>query len=110
MVLLLDAGERARFILRVDAGGFHRVSAQYYCTNELLASFLASVLHPDAKGAQKRAWAHLKGVAGFTRYLFPDYAAIHLTLVEGMLKHGRIQNAFKKCREDADKTVIGVDG
>ncbi|CAK0819189.1 unnamed protein product, partial [Prorocentrum cordatum] len=110
MAPLLDAGERTRFILRVDADGFHRVSAQYDCTNEFLASFLASVLHPDTKGAKKRAWAHLKDVAGFTRYLFPDYAAIRLTLVEGMLKHGRIQNAFKKCREDADKTVIGVDG
>ena len=108
--LLLDAGERTRFILRSDAGPFHRISDHYYCTNDFLASFLSALLNPDTKGSKKRAWARVKDAAGFTGYLFPDDSAIHLSFVEGLLRHCRIKNMITKCREEADKTVIGIDG
>ncbi|CAK0884456.1 unnamed protein product, partial [Prorocentrum cordatum] len=101
---------RPRSILRSDAGPFHRISEHYHCTDDFSAPFLSALLHPDTEGSRKRAWARVKDAAGFTGYIFPGDPAIHLTFVGGLLKHCRIKNTIAKCREEADKTVIGIDG
>ena len=53
IVLLLDF-EDTRYILKADAGLYHRVSFTYYCTDRFLAGVFASIVHPTTKGAAMR--------------------------------------------------------
>eukprot|EP00973_Karenia_brevis_P053689 7459444-Karenia_brevis.AAC.1 len=107
--LLLDL-EQTGYILKKDDSKFHRISAHYVCTDRFLNGYLAALIHPDTKGSYNRVLGHLRDRLGWQGYLLPTYRAIHHTLTENLLKHRVVTRMMAKCRGDADKRVVGIDG
>ena len=110
VVTLLNAKE-TRFILRDDKGVFHRVSAQYYATDRHLSSFLASLIHPETKGARKLVLARMaEGLDLWQVALLPQGKDVFFSLAEAVVAHPKVSAAVDACRSRADTRVVSIDG
>ena len=109
IAIVLD-GQSAKYILKVDAPHFHRISAHYYCTDSFLSSFLAALICPATKGARARVLAHMKGKFGWSGYLLPSDWQVFTSLAKETLQHRVVQVISEECRQGVDKTIIGIDG
>ncbi|CAK0871920.1 unnamed protein product, partial [Prorocentrum cordatum] len=87
LLMLLDGNGQSRYALRLDERHYHRISAQYLCTDAFLVNFLATLLHPATKGARERVLSSLGEKSDYTRYLLPECHRIFHTLAEGVLAH-----------------------
>ena len=108
-ILLLDM-EDTRFVLRSDATRYHKVSAQYVCTDKFLWHFLASLLHPTTKAASCRVISHLQDKCGWKGSLLPADRNIFKSLCETLFQHPQITAILANCREAVDKRLVKVDG
>ena len=108
ITLLLDVDD-TRFIFKNDMDQYHRISDQYVCSDRHLSTFLACLLHPHTKGAHERVLAMIKSKCGWIGYLHPQDKPILQTLCEKILSHPVLVELLSKCRQRADKRVVGID-
>ena len=96
MRLLLD-NENTRFVLRDEAGAFHRISDHYYCTTGFLNSVLAAIIDPTTKGALRRVQAQLRQSCGYMGHFMPSNREQLLTsLFELTLNLPEAQEMFER--------------
>lgn len=108
-VVLLDVPE-ARYILREDANGYHRLSAQYWATDAFVGKLLSSMIDPVTRGAQSRVLRDVGACMDWTRGLLPADHRLYHTACEGLLDHAIVKDVLQRAREAQNRAVISIDG